>query len=103
MTSQNISNYIPDDFENLSFEQLETVKKKLKSTKYNLIKETKKVSTSIDTIERTIVRKCGNRDGGHQWTKYREDCMYGETYCYCKYCGVDYYSRCVIYNIDDFS
>jgi len=34
-----------------------------------------------------LIEQCHKK--GHQWITEREDCLYGETYRYCKICGKD--------------
>ena len=63
------------------------IKKKrdnLLKQKYELEKKTKKCDSNIDDIKKLICNTCAIENNGHQFITYREPCMYGEKYTYCK-------------------
>ena len=40
-------------------------------------------------LHKELINECNKI--GHTWIKEREDCMYGNTFHYCKNCGKDKY------------
>lgn len=38
-------------------------------------------------LKELLIEECQKK--GHEWIVEREDCLYGETYRYCKICGKD--------------
>lgn len=64
-------------------EQINSNKNKIKQCEYDIslcVQENKQLKV-------VLIEKCNEM--GHQWIVEREDCLYGETYRYCKICGKD--------------
>lgn len=73
--------------------------KKLFSKKNYMIKELYFLNNKLRNIKKNIEENkkeigylCENSNLGHQWIREKEDCIYGETYHYCKICGKSKYS-----------
>ncbi len=58
-------------------------KANLEKTKYNLLNQVKEIDNMLNELNLIVINNCN-----HQWTTEREDCMYGETFTYCKLCGI---------------
>ena len=88
-----INNFNIDNCEQFDINELKNLKNNLSKLKYDYQKKEKLCESNIETINQLICNKCFQENNGHIWTSYREPCMYGEKYHYCKNCGKDMYSQ----------
>lgn len=69
---------------------METILKKINSNKNKIQKLEYKINdfqNENKQLKMVLIEECNKI--GHQWIIEREECLYGETYHYCKICGKD--------------
>ena len=102
LISKRLSSFNIENCNKFNINDLKNLKNNLSSLKYNYQKKEQLCKSNIEIIQKLICQKCAQENDGHIWTSYREPCMYGEKYKYCKNCGKDMYSS-AIYDLSCFN
>lgn len=67
-------------------EEINNKLKELIKIKYKLQSELNTIEKEINKLNENKIKLCK-----HEWVTEREECMYGERFTYCKYCGIKDY------------
>ena len=79
------------------FQKLNEKQDKKKQIRINITNLTKKINEEqkkLFEMEKELSIFC-KKNIGQKWIREKENCLYGETYHYCKICGKDKYSHCI--------
>ena len=85
------------DLDNYLNINLEKYKIYLYQLQFQYNNKIKKIKNLIKNVNTKIALKCEIKNKTHEWIKERENCIYGETYTYCKKCKIDYHDRTYIH------